>query len=389
MEIKPRCIMHLDMDAFYASVEQADHPELRGKPLVVGGTSRGVVSAASYEARRFGIRSAMPMVTARRLCPNLVILPVRMDRYLEISDKVMQILRDISPLVEQTSIDEAFLDLTGTSKLFGLPDELAMDVKRQILSQTSLSCSIGIAPNKFLAKMASERNKPNGLYILDEKRVRAFLRPQPISRIPGVGPKTEEVLARYQVFKVEDVFRFPAEFWESTLGKLGTLLYERALGLDPSPVVPDSQPKSFGAEDTLPHDTRDVRVLETWLLSQSERLGRELRLAGWFAGKLTLKVKFADFTQRTKTASFAEPVQGTRTIFEGARHLLANFPLQMDLRLIGLTVSHLTRGGQPSLFPDPEVRRRELLDRAIDAIREKFGQSSIQRARLAAGGRRR
>ncbi len=386
----PRCIMHLDMDAFYASVEQADNPSLKGRPVLVGGTTRGVVSAASYEARRFGVRSAMPMVTARRLCPQAVILPVRMDRYLEVSEKVMAILHDISPLVEQTSIDEAFVDLSGTARLFGPPAELAQDVKQQIRAQTGLTCSIGVAPNKFLAKMASERNKPDGLFILEEKRVRAFLRPQPITRIPGIGPKTEELLKKYQVFKIDDVFRFPVEFWENHLGKLGALLYERALGIDPSPVVPDSQPKSFGAEDTLPHDTRDWRVLTMWLLSQAERLGRELRLADWLADKVTLKIKFADFTQKTKTASLPEPTQATQAIFETARRLLQEVPLPLDVRLIGISVSHLCRTPvQPALFPDQELRRREILDRALDAIREKFGQASVQRAPLAGGTTRR
>jgi len=381
--------MHLDMDAFYASVEQADQPDLRGKPVIVGGTSRGVVSTASYEARRYGIRSAMPMVTARRLCPQAVVLPVRMERYLEVSERVMSILRDISPILEQTSIDEAFLDLTGTSRLFGLPAELANDVKRQILAQTSLTCSVGIAPNKFLAKMSSEQNKPDGLFILDEKRVKSFLRSQLISRIPGVGPKTEEALKKFNVFKIEDVFRFPPEFWKVSLGKLGAILYDRALGVDTSPVLPDSDPKSFGAEDTLPRDTRDIRILESWLLSQAERVGRELRLADWFAGKVTLKLKFADFTQRTKSSSFHEPTQSTRTLFDGVRHLLGDFHLPLDVRLVGLSAGHLTRGSrQKSLFPDPEIRRRELLDRAIDAIREKFGKDSIQRATLARGGRR-
>ncbi|NLI76166.1 MAG: DNA polymerase IV [Candidatus Riflebacteria bacterium] len=383
--------MHLDMDAFYASVEQADDPTLKGQPVIVGGTTRGVVSAASYEARRYGVRSAMPMVTARRLCPQAVVLPVRMDRYLELSEKVMAILRDISPLVEQTSIDEAFVDLSGTARLFGLPAELAPDVKRQILAQTSLTCSIGVAPNKFLAKMASERNKPDGLYILEERRVRSFLRPLPVVRIPGIGPKTEEVLKKYNVYKVEDVFRYPPEFWESHLGRQGALLYERALGIDPSPVVPDSEPKSFGAEDTLPRDTRDLRVLTMWLLSQAERLGRELRLSNWFAGKVTLKLKFADFTQRTKTVSLSEPTQATQTIFEAARHQLQEFPLALDVRLIGIAVSFLCRNpSQPTLFPDPDHRRRELLDRALDAIREKFGQPSVQRAGLVAtaAGRR-
>lgn len=382
----PRCIMHLDMDAFYASVEQADDPTLKGRPVLVGSTTRGVVSAASYEARRYGVRSAMPMATARRLCPLAVVRPVRMDRYLEVSEQIMAILRDISPLVEQTSIDEAFVDLSGTARLFGPPAELAHDLKQQIRAQTGLTCSIGIAPNKFLAKLASEQNKPDGLFILEEKRVRAFLRPQPIARLPGIGPKTEELLKKFQVYKVEDLFRFPAEFWETHLGKLGALLYERALGIDPSPVEPDSQPKSFGAEDTLPHDTRDWRVLTMWLLAQAERLGRELRLAEWLAGKVTLKLKFADFTQKTKTASLPEPTQATQTIFETARRLLQETPLPLDVRLIGIAVSHLCRTPvQPVLFPDPQQRRRELLDRALDAIREKFGPGAIQRAPLTEG----
>ncbi len=253
-----RWIMHLDMDAFYAAVEQADNPELRGRPVIVGGSHRGVVSAASYEARVFGVHSALPMFQARKLCPQGVFLPVRMSRYREVSRQVMAILAGVSPLVEQVSIDEAYVDLTGTEKMHGPLPEFARRLKTEIKEKTGLTCSIGLAPNKFLAKIASDLHKPDGLTIIPEAEVPEFLNALPIDKIPGVGAKTRSKLQALGVTKTGELLEYPRSFWQKQLGKSGLLLYERALGLDPAPVSPDTEPKSCGAENTLPQDTDDL-----------------------------------------------------------------------------------------------------------------------------------
>jgi DNA polymerase-4 len=370
--------MHLDMDAFYASVEQADHPEWRGKPLVVGGTERGVVSAASYEARRFGVRSAMPMVVAQRLCPHVIVAPVRMRRYQEISRRILSILRDLSPLVEPASIDEAYVDLTGTERLFGPPLELAKDVKQQIRSATSLICSIGIAPNKFLAKIASDKDKPNGLFVLEPRKVESFLRGLPVGRLPGVGGKTEELLHKFGVMQVRDLMRFPTEFWEEKLGKVGLMLCQRALGVDPSPVVPFETPKSCGAEDTLARDTLDRGELRRWLLEQSERVGRDLRLMGMQGRTVTVKIKFADFTAKTHALTMDRGTDSSRLIHQVACHLLDEIVLPLNVRLIGVAVSSLSAGDpQLRLFQEPAEQRQRVLEKALDEIRARFGSGAV------------
>ena len=223
-------ILHIDMDAFYASVEQVDHPELTGKPVIVGGSQRGVVAAASYEARKFGVRSAMPIFEAKRLCPHGVFLPVRRRRYQEVSHQVMEILDTISPLVEQVSIDEAFIDITGTESLHGPEIALIGKIKDAIRKRTSLTCSIGIAPNRFLAKIASEMNKPDGWTIIKDEDVAALMQKLPVNKIPGIGPKTAQVMKELGVQTAVDVLRFSQEFWVKRLGKGGIDLYERAQG---------------------------------------------------------------------------------------------------------------------------------------------------------------
>jgi DNA polymerase IV len=378
-----RWIMHLDMDAFYAAVEQAGNPELRGRPVIVGGSHRGVVSAASYEARVFGVHSALPMFQARKLCPQGVFLPVRMSRYREVSQQIMTILAGISPLVEQVSIDEAFVDLTGVEAMHGPLPELARRLKAEIMAQTRLTCSIGLAPNKFLAKIASDLNKPDGLTIIAAADVPAFLKTLPVAKIPGVGAKTVTRLQALGVTKTGEILDYPRAFWQKQLGKSGLVLYERALGIDSSQVTPDTEPKSCGAENTLAQDTADPEELRQWLLQQAERVGRDLRQDGLKGRTVTLKIKYADFKQVTRSHTLALPTSSTHQIYHTAEKLLEEMKLKTRVRLVGLSVSHLTKTVvQASLFPHPDLMKQEQLDQAVDNIQGKFGPRAITRGRV-------
>jgi len=377
-----RVIMHVDMDAFYAAVEQRDNPELRGKPVIVGGGTRGVVSAASYEARKYGVHSALPMFTARKLCPPGVFLPVRMGRYKEVSREVMALLAEVSPLVEQVSIDEAYVDLTGTEGLHGRPEELAARLKAQVRERTGLTCSVGLAPNKFLAKIASDLNKPDGLTVIPPEAVENFLMTLPVEKIPGVGPKTRERLAALGVQTAGDIRRETPEYWAKQLGKWGRALYERALGIDASPVVPETEAKSSGAEDTLASDTEDREVLRRWLQAQAEEVGRDLRKHGLKGRTVTLKLKYSDFRQITRSTTLLEPTHSTQVIFAAVAGLLEKVKLRMPVRLVGVSVSQLSRaGGQGVLFPSEGQMRQDRLDQALDTIQKKFGHTAITRGR--------
>ena len=380
-----RRIVHLDMDAFYASVEQEDRPELKGRPVIVGGAKRGVVSAASYEARKFGVRSAMPVFEARRLCPHGIFLPVRMRRYKEVSERVMAILAGFSPLIERVSIDEAFIDITGTETLYGPPDGLARLMKGAIRRETGLTCSIGISPNKFLAKIASDMEKPDGLVVIEEGDVASFLSRLPIERIPGIGAKTSLALKELGVLVASDVLRFPLSFWTKRFGKYGVRLYEKAQGIDDSPVVPFVEPKSCGAEDTFPKDTDDPEEIKKWLLAQAESVGRELRRDGYRAHTVTLKIKFSDFRTVTRSRTLHEPTRCTKVIFDTVVQLLDELKIGAGVRLCGVAASNLSKGVQQTrLFADPVTERHEKLDRAIDDIRSKFGESALRRGRVFA-----
>ncbi len=269
----------MDMDAFYASIEQMDHPELRGKPVIVGGSgARAVVSAASYEARAFGVRSAMPLSLALRRCPQGVRLPVRMERYREVSRQIMTVLRRYSPRVEQASVDEAYLDATGLERLFGPVDALARTIKADVAEASGgLTCSVGVAPVKFLAKIASELRKPDGLFILRPEETPPFLAELAVERIPGVGRHFLEALQGLGVRRGKDVLRYPEDFWKRRFGKAGVQLLERSRGIDPREVEPFAPPKSESAETTLAEDTRDPAVLRRWLFRHADRVGRSLR----------------------------------------------------------------------------------------------------------------
>ena len=383
MRSRKRHILHVDMDAFFASVEQADRPELIGKPVIVGGGNRGVVSAASYEARAYGIHSAMPIFKAGQLCPAGIFLPVRMQRYKQISRQIMEILARYSPLVEQASVDEAYLDISGTSDLFGKPPTVAEKIKNDIMRETRLTCSIGIAPNKFLAKIASDLQKPDGLTVIEEKDVAKFMRCLPVEKIPGVGAKTLKKLQELGVRTASDLLKFPEKFWIDRLGKAGMELVERARGIDHSRVVPRSEPKSFSAERTFPADTGDRTELKRYLLAQAERVGMDLRRHGYLGRTITLKIKGSDFKIVTRSRTLQDPACSTGIIFETAANLLDNMKIPYSVRLIGVSVSNLVKGvRQLSLIGNETVQKQEKLDKAMDYIRNRFGKEVIKRGRL-------
>ncbi|MDR1359823.1 MAG: DNA polymerase IV [Deltaproteobacteria bacterium] len=389
MDDPPRWILHLDMDAFFASVEQLDIPEYRGKPLIIGGGERGVVATASYEARRFGVHSAMPMFQARRLCPQGIFIPGRMKRYREKSGEILAILDRFSPLVEPASIDEAYMDLSGLERLFGSVQSIAAALQRTILEETGLSCSLGVAPVKFLAKIASDLRKPAGLTILSQADVPAFLESLPVGKIPGVGGKTLEILESLGIRAAAEISRLPPAFWRKRLGKFGDVLCLRAQGLDPRPVEPRSAPKSESAENTFAKDLSDREELLVWLLRQAERVGYSLRCKNLAGRTITLKMTFSDFSRKTRSRTLRQPTNLTRTIYETARDLLDELKPERPLRLIGLGVSHFgpeTR--QLSLLGEAETgeRKREAaLDAALDVLRRRHGGKAVIRGRLFPG----
>ena len=384
-------IMHIDMDAFYASIEQLDNPELRGKALIVGGRKRGVVSTASYEARQFGVHSAMPISEARRLCPHAVFITPRMRRYGEMSRKVREVLHLFSPRVEMASIDEAYLDATGLERLFGPVENMGQQLKDAVRETTGgLTCSVGIAPVKFLAKISSEMRKPDGLFMLRHEEVSEFMARLEVGRIPGVGKKFVAALASIGVRRCGDVPRYPREYWERRYGKQGVGLYERAQGIDPREVVPFTPPKSESAETTFETDTRDRDFLRGWLLRHAERVGRSLRRQGLAGRTVTLKIKYADFRLITRQATLPARTSSTETIYEAACALLAALSLEGKVRLIGVGVSGFddTRPYQLSLTAPTEAapaaveRRRARLDGALDALRDRYGKAAVVRGKL-------
>lgn len=385
----PRVIAHVDMDAFFASIEQRDNPELQGKPVVVGGSrERGVVSAASYEARRYGVRSAMPMAEALRRCPHAVVLPGRMEAYATASRAVMEVFRSFTPLVEPLSLDEAFLDLTGTERLHGTPTDAAWAIKRAVRSATRLNCSVGIAPIKFVAKIASDWRKPNGLFEVKPGEVDAFLVPLPVERLWGVGKKSAAALHALGIRTLGDIRAWPARDFLKRFGAHGEHMLRLAWGEDSRAVETGTEAVSVGAEETFARDIGSAAELEVRLLETAERVGRRLRRAGVVGHTVTLKIKYADFKQITRARTFASPTDLTREIFDVARDLLLH---KVDLargpvRLAGIQVSHLlaVEDYQGDLFEAPDRRRQVRLERGVDAIRDKFGKDALVRASVQA-----
>ena len=381
-------ILHIDMDAFFASVEQLDHPEYKGKPLVVGGVSgRGVVAAASYEARKYGIHSAMPMFMAIKRCDRLLIVPPRKGRYAEVSRKVMAILANYSPVVEQVSIDEAYMDAAGCERLFGPVDTMARRIKAEIQGRTHLTCSIGVAPLKFLAKIASDMQKPDGLTIIAPDRVADIIAALPLEKVPGVGKTAQVHLMRMGLKSLGDVRSIDPEALKSLLGKFGTRLWDLSHGRDATAIVPHAPVKSVSTERTLSADTHDRETLRHHLLAQSQEVGRHLRRDGYLARTITLKMKDRDFKQITRGTTLDRPTQSSETIYRTAIALLDLQSLTKAIRLIGVGASNLipdTTPQQVSLFSANDQKMDEWgkVDKTMDRIAERFGRSAVRRGSL-------
>jgi DNA polymerase IV len=387
----PPTIIHVDMDAFYAAIEQRDRPQLRGRPVIVGADprGRGVVSAASYEARRFGVHSAMPIGRAARLCPDGVFLPVDMDEYSRVSRQIMTILAEWSPLLEPVSIDEAFLDVTASRALFGDGATIGRAIKSRIQDGVGLTASVGVASSKFIAKVASDLRKPDGLVVVEPGTERSFLAPLPVARLWGVGRVTASGLESMGIRTIGQLAGLPVEHLQARFGESGVLLSQLARGFDERPVEPFAPPKSMGAEETFDVDHRDVDRLRATLRGQAERVGRELRGQGFAARTVTLKLRFADFTTITRRRT-AEPTQDGLRIYREASLLLDRVALEQPVRLIGLSVSGLGTPGEGQLsLLGPDAPRRERLARALDSVAERFGEESIRPASLLGSERRR
>jgi DNA polymerase-4 len=384
-------IMHVDMDAFFASVEQLDNPELVGKPVIVGGTSsRGVVAASSYEARKYGVYSAMPVFQARQKCPHGVFVKPNRSRYKEVSQQVMAILRQFTPLVEQISIDEAFMDISGCETIFGPPRDIGLKVKQEIKQSVQLTCSVGIAPLKFLAKIASDMMKPDGLTFIPEKEVHKFIETLPVKKISGVGRHTSGKLNQMGIQTLGDVKKYSREKIAGALGKYGERLYELASGIDRSSVNVSRPVKSVSTEETLAEDINDKQLLKKYLLKHSEDVGRQLRKKGRKAKTVTIKVKHSDFKQVTRQAKLPGYTFSSEKIYQAAVTLLNSYQLTKPVRLIGVGASDLDDTEQPvqmDLFHqvNDEIQKWEKVDTAVDAISDKFGKAVITKAGLVGG----
>ncbi len=385
---EPRHILHLDMDAFYASVEVLDNPDLRGRPVIVGGTrQRGVVSAASYEAREFGIHSAQPIATARRLCPHGVYLPVRMSRYKEVSDRIFEIFRRFTPLVEPLSLDEAFLDVTGSIRLFGEPTDIAEKIRRLVREEIGLTVSAGVAPSKLVAKIASDINKPDGLTVVPADGVREFLDPLPIGKLWGVGKATKKALGLLGIETMGDLARVPREVLDKKFGASGRHLADLTRGIDGRGVTPERETKSIGAEQTYSQDIIQLKMARKELLNLAVRVSRRMRRHGFQCRTVTLKVKYNDFKQITRSESVPRPTDEAQTIYRTVSRLLEETAVgRRPARLLGISLSNLTTGEdqkQTSFFDslDESIKGRDL-DRATDKISEKFGNKAILPATL-------
>jgi nucleotidyltransferase/DNA polymerase involved in DNA repair len=383
-----RSILHVDMDAFYASVEQLDQPEYKGRPVIVGadpkgGKGRGVVAACSYEARKFGVRSALPISRAWKLCPEGVYVRPRMARYAEVSRQIMETFRRYTDLVEPLSIDEAFLDITGSIALFGPPEEIARTIKKEIKERTGLTASIGLAPNKFLAKIASDVKKPDGYMVVREDQIETFLRDLPISRLWGVGPKTEQRLHELGFRTIGELASKDRESLVRLLGSLGEHLYQLSQGKDERPVVPNWEPKSISSETTFDEDTADREVLQRTILDLSHHVAERLRSDGYRTKKVTLKLRYSSFSTHTKQQSIPKLIETGEEIAAVARELFAQFEMKQKIRLIGVAAGDLHRESegdsqQLSLFGQP-ANTKEKLSHTVDEIKEKFGPGALRR----------
>ncbi len=380
----PRIILHADMDAFYASVEQLDNPALRGKPLLIGvDHPRSVVSTASYEARPFGVGSAMPMVEAKRRCPQAIIVPPRMQRYAEVSEQIMTVFGDFSPRVEPLSLDEAFVDLTGAERLLGPPDVVARNVKAAVKRATGgLNVSVGVSGCKYVAKVASDIRKPDGLLVVAPEDMVTFLAPLPISRLWGVGKRGEELLRNLDLRTIGDVAAADPLWLKQRLGSLGAHVWALAHADDPRPVVADRDAQSIGSEETLDVDVSGRAAIEPYVLRAADRVARRLRRAGLRAGGVRVKLKTHKFQNLTRQGVLRPPANSSAALYEEACHLLAHFDVSQRFRLIGVAAYDLQPESAPIqglLFGETARKKNDKLDRALDNLRERFGKGAVQR----------
>ena len=374
-----RWIMHVDMDAFYASVEILDNPDLKGLPVIVGGRSaRGVVSTCSYEARKFGVHSAMPLFEARRLCPHGVYLPVRPLRYAEISGKIMAIFRETSPLVEQLSIDEAFLDLTGMERLGGA-ETIAHQVQDRIQEELKLSASVGLAPNKFLAKLASDMDKPHGFVKITPEEAETMLAPMPVTKIFGIGRSAEDKLKQFGIEKIGQLASADVTILRKVFGINAEQVKRLALGLDDRPVVNEEEAKSIGKENTFDYDLTDFESCRDEVLDLSGQVGWRLRRENLAGHTVTLKVKFADFHTITRSSTGDRLIAWDEEIFSLAEQMLRKINVKPGVRLLGVSVSNLFRPEDEPVLGFAEDERMQRRNQAIDSLKSKFGENIIKR----------
>ena len=382
----PRTILHVDMDAFYASVEERDRPELKGKPLIVGGTGgRGVVAAASYAVRSFGVHSAMPMAEALRRCPDAICIPPRMARYHEVSAQVFEIFHDFTPLVEGLSLDEAFLDVTASLRLMGDGVAIATQVRRRIREATGLTASVGIGPNKLLAKIASDLNKPDGLCRIGRDNVHAILDRLPVQKLFGVGQKSLPGVQAAGIQTFGDLrHATDATLWRA-FGKHGKAMRDRACGLDERPVEPDREEKSISAEETFAADIRAAAELTAQLARLADRAASRLRAHNLVAGRVSVKIRRGDFTTYTRQQALKPPTQDTAIVSAAAQSLLGAWTASQPragVRLLGVGVSELQSLCQSDLFSGPLPGPGARLDSAVDGIRDRFGEGFLTRASM-------
>jgi DNA polymerase-4 len=380
-----RRIIHIDLDAFFVSVEQRENPQLKGKPVVVGGRpqGRGVVASASYEARAFGLHAGMPLTTASRLCPQAIFIEGSFPKYREASQRFMSILADFSPFIEPLGLDEAYLDVTGFESIYGSIHQMAVKLKQRIKAELGLSASVGIARGKIVAKVASELSKPDGLLEVADGKERSFLAPLPVAKLPGIGRKTGQKLNALGISTIGELSSKPLDALKSHFGASGEVLHLFANGIDDREVEPPTPAKQISRETTFGKDTRDRAFLKATLRYLGERVGADLRQQGKQARCVTLKLRYADFTTITRRRTLSPTFDSDQTIFDTGVKLL-NKELSQEkqpVRLIGIGVAELVESGSQLDMLDPSARRQEQLNRAIDRIRTKYGFTAIQTGR--------
>ncbi len=379
-------ILHIDMDAFYASVEQRDDPSLLGKPVVVGGSAegRGVVAASSYEARKFGIYSAMSAYRAKQLCPHAIFIRPRIDYYASVSQQLRQIFEEFTPLVEPLSLDEAFLDVTGSESLLGPATHIGQQIKSLVREKLQLTASVGVAPNKFLAKIASDLEKPNAFVVVLPDQVQAFLDPLPVGRIWGVGKVTAQAFKRFAISTIGQLRQLSLASLFDLFGASGEHYWQLSRGIDDRPVVPDREAKSISNETTFSEDICDVDALKAWLVTLVEQVSRRLRRHDRTGRTVELKIRFSDFKSVTRSLTLGSPTNITNELLEAGLELLCNrLPRNhLPVRLIGFCVNNLEQTGimQMQLFDESERVQQRSIDKVSDEIATKFGKNALYRA---------